>query len=345
MTKQQIGAFISGCAGLTLSSAELDFFAKTNPFGLIVFKRNCESPEQLKALTSAFRNAVGRKDAPVLVDQEGGRVQRMGPPSNVWRKFPKARLFGMAYDRGAVSALRAARRVGRLMAADLIDAGITVDCVPVLDVPQSGAHDVIGNRAYATSPEQIISLARAHAAGLVEGGVIPVMKHMPGHGRALVDSHLSLPRVEASLEELESTDFAPFAAYADCPIGMTAHVVYTAIDKSEPATLSRKVIKSIIRGLIGFDGLLLTDDLSMKALSGTYAEKCKKALAAGCDVVLHCSGVLEHMEEVAAAAGPLKGKSLRRAKAAVKSRRKPLPFDQKAALKDLDFVMGLDAAV
>jgi beta-N-acetylhexosaminidase len=345
MIKRPIGAFISGCSGPKLSVQELAFFERTNPFGLIVFKRNCESPEQLQILTKAFRDAVGRKDAPVLVDQEGGRVQRMGPPSNVWRKYPKARTYGSLYAQHGVTALRSARRLGQLMAADLLDAGITVDCVPVLDVPQPGANDVIGNRAYSTQTEQIIALARAHAAGLVDGGVIPVMKHLPGHGRAQVDSHLSLPIVDASLAELEATDFMPFAAFADCPMGMTAHVVYTAIDQTAPATLSKKVIKSIIRERIGFDGLLMTDDLSMKALAGSYAEKCQKALAAGCDVVLHCSGILENMEEVAAAAGTLKGKALRRAKAAVKSRRKPLPFDKKAALRDWDRVMELDAAV
>jgi beta-N-acetylhexosaminidase len=332
----KIGAFISGCAGPVLSASEIAFFERANPWGLIVFKRNCETPEQLLKLTGDFRRAVGRKDAPVLVDQEGGRVQRLGPPSNSWRKFPPARAFGDLYDANALAALRSARNVARLMAEDMMAAGINADCLPVLDVPQPGSHDVIGNRAYSMNRDQVMALARAHAAGLMDGGMLPVMKHIPGHGRSKVDSHLGLPVVEASLDELRETDFPPFAAFADCPMAMTAHVVYTAIDKTAPATLSTKVIKRIIRGEIGFDGLLMTDDLSMKALGGTFTEKVQRALKAGCDVVLHCHGILDEMEEVAAAAGHLKGRSLRRARAALKRIRKPLPFDRKVAMADLE---------
>ena len=330
----RIGAFISGCAGLQLSDAERDFFRRTSPWGLIVFKRNCETPAQLAALTADFRACVGRKNAPVLVDQEGGRVQRLGPPSNSWRKYPSARAFGDRYAQSPVDALRAARYLARLMAADMIASGITVDCLPVLDVPQAGAHDVIGNRAYSMARDEIIALGRAHVAGLMDGGVLPVMKHIPGHGRAKADSHMALPVVDTPLDELRVTDFAPFAALADLPMAMSAHVVYTAIDKTAPATLSSKVIKKIIRGEIGFDGLLMTDDLSMKALSGSFTEKVQRALAAGCDVVLHCGGNLAEMEEVAAAAGELKGKALRRARAAQKMARKPAKFDTRAALKD-----------
>ena len=334
-----IGAFISGCSGPVLSTAERAFFARTNPWGLILFKRNCETPEQLKRLTSDFRDAVGRKTAPVFIDQEGGRVQRLGPPSNAWRRYPAARAYGEAFNASALSGLRAARNVGRLMAEDLIAAGITANCVPVLDVPQPGAHEIVGNRAYSDRIEAIMALARAHAAGFADGGVLPVIKHIPGHGRARADSHLELPVVDATRAELEAVDFPPFAAMADAPMAMTAHVVYTAIDKTAPATLSKKVILSVIRKQIGFRGLLMTDDLSMKALTGSYADKTRRALDAGCDIVLHCNGEMVQMEEVAAAAGVLKGKALSRAKAALKAARKPQPFDRKMALKDLEAVL------
>ncbi len=336
----KIRSFISGCEGTQLSSAETSFFHEQNPWGLILFKRNCETPAQIAALTATFRAAVGRKDAPVFIDQEGGRVQRLGPPSNYWRKYPSARAFGDLYAKNPLAALRTARHVGRLMAEDLIEIGITADCLPVLDIPQAGAHDVIGNRAYSLDIEHVMALARAHTAGLMDGGVLPVIKHIPGHGRSDVDSHHNLPVVNAKREELERVDFPPFAAFADAPMAMTAHVIYSSIDKTAPATLSRKIIKSIIRAQIGFRGLLITDDLSMKALSGTLSEKCAKALSAGCDMLLHCNGKLEEMQEVAAAAGDLKGKALRRAKAALKSARKPQAFDRKTALKDLDLVVS-----
>ena len=332
-----IGAFIAGCEGTSLSAKEQAFFARTNPFGLILFKRNCDSPEQLKRLTDDFRAAVGRRNAPVLIDQEGGRVQRLGPP--VWRRFPPARAYGDAYARSPLAALRAARNAGRLMAEDLIACGITVDCVPVLDVPQPGAHEVIGSRAYGQEIATIMALARAHVAGFMDGGVLPVIKHIPGHGRARADSHLELPVVEASRAELTATDFPPFAAMADAPMAMTAHVVFTALDKAAPATLSKKVISTIIRQEIGFRGLLMTDDLSMKALSGSFAEKTAAALAAGCDLVLHCNGDMAEMEEVAAAAGALKGKSLSRARAALKAARRPQAFDRKQALNDLESLL------
>ena len=331
-----IGAFISGCLGPALNPSERAFFARSNPFGLILFRRNCETPEQLKRLTDDFRAAVGRKTAPVFIDQEGGRVQRLGPPSNAWRQYPPARAYGEAYARDPLTALRSARNVGRMMAEDLIAAGITANCVPVLDVPQPGAHEIIGSRAYSDRIEQIMALARAHAAGFADGGVLAVVKHIPGHGRAKADSHLELPMVDASLAELTDVDFPPFAAFADAPMAMTAHVVFTALDKSAPATLSRKVISAVIRKEIGFRGLLMTDDLSMKALTGSYAERTGRALAAGCDIVLHCNGEMAEMEEVAAAAGHLRGKALARARAALKRARKPQPFDRKQALMDLE---------
>jgi len=335
-----IGAFISGCEALSLSEAETRFFARANPWGLILFRRNCETPDQIRALTSAFRAAVGRGNAPVFIDQEGGRVQRLGPPNNAWRHYPSARSYGNLYCENPLAALRAARNVGRMMAEDLIASGITANCVPVLDVPQPGAHEIIGSRAYSDRIDHIMALARSHAAGFLDGGVLPVIKHIPGHGRARADSHLELPIVDASRAELEAVDFPPFAAMADAPMAMSAHVVYTAIDKTAPATLSKKVISTVIRKQIGFRGLLMTDDLSMKALSGSFSEKTQRALAAGCDMVLHCNGVMAEMEEVAAAAGLLKGKALLRAKAALKARNRPQTFDRKAALKDYEMIVS-----
>lgn len=324
-----------------MSADEIAFFRSEQPWGLILFKRNCESPEQLRVLTNAFREAVGRKNAPVLIDQEGGRVQRLGPPSNVWRKYTAARKFSDLYARSPLEALRAARNMGRLMAEDLLACGITVDCLPVLDVPQPGAHDVIGDRAYSLKIAEVMALARAHTAGLMEGGVLPVMKHIPGHGRSMVDSHQDLPVVKAEREELEMIDFPPFAAMADLPMAMTAHVIYTALDKSNPATLSKKIIKNVIREHMGFGGLLMTDDLSMKALGGSFAEKAAKAQAAGCDMLLHCNGKLDEMREVAAAALPLKGRAAVRAKAALKAQKKPQKFDKVAALKDWESLQSL----
>ncbi len=338
--QRHVKSFISGCAGLELTPAERELFKHHQPWGLILFQRNCASTNQLKALTDDFRKTIGRKDAPVLIDQEGGRVQRMGPNANPeWRKYPSASRFGERYQKCPVHALRTARSVGRLMAEDLHAAGITVNCLPVLDVPQPGSHAVISDRAYGTSPEIILALSRAHIAGFLDGGILPVMKHVPGHGRATVDSHKELPRVAAERVELESLDFRTFAGFADCPMAMTAHVVFEALDKYNPATLSKTVIRDVIRKQLGFNGLLMTDDLSMKALSGSFTEKTKAALEAGCDVVLHCNGSLEEMQEVAEAAAPLAGKAMARAKAALKQRRKPQSYDSKLALKDWDAVM------
>jgi beta-N-acetylhexosaminidase len=335
--KTVVKSFISGCESVTLSRAERDFFALSQPWGLILFQRNCASSTQLKALTADFRDAVGRKDAPVLIDQEGGRVQRMGPNANPeWRKYPSASRFGELYRQCPVHAMRAARNVGRLMAEDLESVGITVNCLPVLDVPQPGAHAVISDRAYDATPEIILALSRAHVAGFLDGGVLPVMKHVPGHGRATVDSHKELPRVTASRAELESVDFRTFAGFADCPMAMSAHVVFEVLDKHYPATLSKRIIRDVIRKQLGFNGLLMTDDLSMKALSGSYAEKTTAALEAGCDMVLHCNGILSEMQQVAEASPPLAGKAMVRAKAALKQRRKPSRYDVKTALKDLD---------
>jgi len=304
-------AAILGCAGTDLTAAERDFFRAADPLGFILFQRNCDSPVQVRRLVRDMRDCVRRSDAPVLIDQEGGRVARLKPPH--WRAAPAAGRFGAlaTADRGA--ALEAARLNATLMGHELADLGITVDCAPVLDLHIEGAHaGVVGDRALGAGPEQVAELGRAVCEGLLAAGVTPVIKHIPGHGRARVDSHHDLPRVDAPLAELRRTDFVPFRRLQDMPWGMTCHVVYTAIDPERPATASAKVIAEIIRGEIGFDGLLVTDDLSMKALQGSLGERTSRALAAGCDVALHCNGKLDEMREVAAAAGPLSRDAERR---------------------------------
>ena len=308
-------ALICGCAGVTLAEEERAFFAEERPWGLILFARNVESPAQVRALAADFRALVGREEAPVFIDQEGGRVQRLRPPH--WRDYPPAARFGELWARDPAAACRAARAVTWLLATELAELGINADALPVLDVPVEGAHDIIGDRAYARRPEVAALLARAAMSGLAAAGVAPVIKHIPGHGRARADSHEELPVVEAPLDALRAHDFPPFAALADAPMAMTAHVVYAAIDARNPATTSRTVIHDIIRGEIGFDGLLMSDDLNMKALAGPLAERTEAALAAGCDVALHCSGKLEEMREVAAACPELSGRALERAEAAM----------------------------
>jgi beta-N-acetylhexosaminidase len=325
-------ACILGCAGLRLSGEERAFYREVQPWGFILFRRNVESPDQVRALTEALRACVGRPDAPVLIDQEGGRVQRLGPPH--WPHYPP----GQAYGALAPSLQREMARLGaRLIAHDLAAVGINVDCLPVLDVPTPGAHDVIGDRAYDGSPDGVARLGRAAAEGLIAGGVLPVVKHIPGHGRASADSHKALPVVEASLAELDARDFAPFRALADMPMAMTAHVVYTAIDPTHPATTSPRVIGEAIRGAIGFQGLLMSDDLSMKALSGDLAGLARASLNAGCDVVLHCNGDRTEMQAVVAGSAPLDGKAQARATAALaRIARPPEPFDAAEARARFD---------
>lgn len=322
-------AAIYGCAGTELSSKERSFFREAQPWGFILFARNVADPAQLRSLTADLRETVGY-DAPVLIDQEGGRVQRLLPPH--WRAWPAGRRYGEIYARDAEKGLAAARLGAQLMAAELRDVGITVDCLPVLDVPVPGAHDVIGDRAYAETPEIVAALGLAAAGGLLSGGVLPVVKHMPGHGRAGVDSHKSLPVVDTPKAELERIDFAPFRALRQMPLGMTAHVVYKALDPDNPATTSGIVIREIIRGAIGFDGLLMSDDLSMQALSGTLRERARASLAAGCDLALHCNGRMPEMEEVAAEAPILSGKPLARSEAALARLTVPsVPIDTDSA--------------
>ncbi|APH72239.1 beta-N-acetylhexosaminidase [Aquibium oceanicum] len=308
-------AIIFGCAGKSLTDEERGFFRGEKPWGFILFARNIGEAGEIRDLVAELRETVGREDAPVFIDQEGGRVQRIRAP--LAPSYPTAAALGELHRRDTQAGLRAAWLMSRLHAFDLMRFGINADCLPVLDVPVEGAHDVIGNRAYAKVPGVVAEMGRAAADGLVAGGVLPVMKHMPGHGRAFADSHLSLPVVDAGLDELRAHDFAPFKTLSDLPMGMTAHVVYTALDAQNPATTSAKVIGEIIRGEIGFDGLLMSDDVSMKALSGDFRQKTRAILAAGCDVVLHCNGVMDEMRAVAGEASVLAGPSLERAERAL----------------------------
>ena len=295
---------IFGCAGAELRDEERRLFAETEPSGFILFARNCRAPDQVRALTASLRDSIGWDEAPVLIDQEGGRVARLGPPR--WPKRPAARIFAdLARHDGIVAASEAARLNARLMAADLRALGITVDCAPVLDVPAPGAHEIIGDRAHGEDPATIAALGRAVCEGLLAGGVLPVVKHIPGHGRAAADSHVELPVVTATHAEMRHTDFAPFAALNDMACAMAAHVLYTDLDATAPATASRAVIEDVIRGDIGFGGLLISDDIGMEALSGTPGERCAAMLAAGCDVALECSGAFQVMRATAEAARPL----------------------------------------
>jgi beta-N-acetylhexosaminidase len=318
-------AIVFGCAGPKLAAEERRFFAAADPLGFILFARNCVDPAQLRALVADLRDAVGRADAPVLIDQEGGRVQRLGPPN--WPKRPPAAAFAALAKRDEKAGGEAARLNARLMAADLHSVGIDVDCAPVIDLPVPGAHDVIGDRAHGDTPERVAALGRAVCEGLIVGGVQPVIKHIPGHGRARADSHIELPVVDTSLAELRRTDFRPFVALKEMPWAMTAHVLYRAIDEDGPVTSSRHGIDAIIRGEIGFDGILLSDDVSMEALKGTLAERARAVLAAGCDVALHCSGKLDEMRAIAADISPLSADAVRRIDRAAAVARMPEPAD------------------
>jgi beta-N-acetylhexosaminidase len=320
-------AMILGCAGPELGREEAAFFADADPWGFILFRRNVESPDQVRRLTDALRAAVGR-EAPILIDQEGGRVQRMGPP--YWQKYPPGEAYLKATN-DPLAARELARLGARLMAHDLKAVGVNVDCVPVLDVPVPGAHDIIGDRAYGRDPATVAQLGRAAAEGLLAGGVLPVVKHMPGHGRAFADSHKELPTVHADFDALDAWDFAPFKALSDMPIAMSAHVVFTAIDPKRPATTSKKAVK-LMREHLGFQGLLLSDDLVMNALSGTLTERAEAALKAGCDAVVHWNGDMSEMKQVAAGVGKLQGKSARRASAALaRIVHTPEPLDEREA--------------
>jgi len=327
-------AFITGVSGPELTGAEREFIRSERPWGFILFKRNIETPAQVILLVRELREAIGNPDAPVLIDQEGGRVQRLGPPH--WPVYPSGAVFGALYDVDRSLGLTAARLSARLMAADLIELGVTVDCLPLADVPVAGADAVIGNRAYGTEPGKVAAIARAVTDGLEQGGVLPVLKHIPGHGRATADTHFRLPEVDTSKIELERTDFAAFQPLADLPMAMTAHVVFSALDPAQPATTSATIIQQVIRGVIGFQGLLMSDDVSMNALAGSIAERTRAIFTAGCDMVLHCNGKLGEMCEVAAETPELSGMALERAKRALASRRAPQAFDRLAARAELE---------
>ncbi len=332
---------IYGCSGLQLGAEERAFFSDAQPWGFILFARNISDRDQVRALVEALRETVDDARAPVLIDQEGGRVSRLNPP--IWRERPAAARFGQVYANARDAACEAAYLNARLIANDLAELGINVDCLPLLDVPAEGASDVIGDRAFARDPAVIIDLGRAVIEGLMEGGVLPVMKHIPGHGRALADSHLALPHVTTDSEILSATDFVTFRSLNQCPMAMTAHVVYDAVDPQRPATTSPKVIRDVIRGEIGFDGLLMSDDVSMGALSGPIAVRTRAALFAGCDVVLHCNGKMAEMKDVAEAAKPLENAPLKRAEHALGLLTAPDPFDPAGAEARLNELLGAAA--
>jgi beta-N-acetylhexosaminidase len=337
-----LSAFITGVAGEALTGDEWRFLQDARPCGLILFKRNCQSPDQVRALVNAFKDAIGSDDLLIVIDQEGGRVQRLQPPH--WRALPPAASFGHLYRDDPDLAISAARAVAQVNAMDLRALGLNTNCAPVLDLPVPGMTDAIGDRAYGPGIDMIAALGRAVADGLLHGGILPCMKHLPGHGRAKSDSHKMLPVVAASIDELAASDFRPFQALNDLPIGMTAHILYTDIDRNGPATTSRLVVETVIRGEIGFHGLLLSDDLSMQALAGSMAERTVAVLAAGCDVALHCNGKLDEMLVVAGSCPALEGPSLERFEAALKRRGVPGAFDVSEALEALAEVLAVTGA-
>ena len=329
---------IYGCHGTELLEDERRFFAEAQPWGFILFGRNVADREQLRRLASDLRECVNDPDAPVLIDQEGGRVARLKLPQ--WKARPPAARFGALRATAPAIAREAVYLNARLIAHDLGECGINVDCAPVLDLPAEGADDVIGDRAFGTDPSTIIDLGRAVIEGLIEGGVLPVMKHIPGHGRATADSHKMLPHVTTSIEELSATDFVTFRSLNHCPLAMTAHVVYDEIDAQRPATTSPKIIRDVIRGEIGFEGVLISDDLSMNALAGALSVRARAALFAGCDIVLHCNGGMDEMREVAAEAKPLEEISHKRTQAALALLAPPDEFDVAAGEARLAELMG-----
>lgn len=333
MTRPPIKPVILSCAGPRLTDEERALIARENPFGLIIFRRNIENPQQVQALTADFRTLVERGDAPVLIDQEGGRVTRFTAPN--WHEFPAPARYGQLAEQNNpdIDALALTHSAGLLLGAECRFAGVTVDCAPMIDVPAVDAHaGVIGDRAFARDADRIIKLARAFADGLLEAGVLPVMKHIPGHGRATADSHLELPVVNADRATLEATDFAPFKALANTiPLAMTAHVLYPAVDPVYPATLSKTIITDIIRGHMGFDGFLMTDAIEMKALKDSLANLTRACLAAGNDAVLYCAGDMAGNSAVLAAAAPMTDRALARwARAVSMVPVKPAGFDPAA---------------
>ena len=332
-------AVIFGCEGPALTPWEADFFRSADPLGFILFARNCQVPDQIRTLIRDLRETIGRPEAPVLIDQEGGRVARLKPPA--WRAAPPAADFGALAAVDPDRAAEAVRLNARLLAAELGDLGINVDCAPVLDLRRPETHAAIGDRAFGPDPALVAALGRAFCEGLLDGGVCPVVKHMPGHGRAVVDSHAELPVISAALDDLEATDFEAFRLLNDAPMGMTAHIVCAALDPDRPATTSPVVIEQVIRGRIGFQGFLMSDDLSMSALQGTLGARAAASLAAGCDAVLHCNGERAEMEAVAGAAGPLNDAARARLDAAMARCATPPETIEIAAMsRTLDAIMS-----
>jgi beta-N-acetylhexosaminidase len=335
-------AFISGCSGTSLNGAERRFFAENRPCGLILFARNCETPDQLRALVASFKEAVESDDVLILIDQEGGRVQRLRPPH--WRNMPPARCYGRLYERDPEAGKAAAFAGARLIAEELFGLGITVNCTPVLDVPEKGAHEIIGDRAFSTNPDEVGVLGRAVMEGTMAGGVLPVIKHVPGHGRAKADSHLSLPRIDVSECALKAIDFRPFHALRDAPLAMTAHVLLPCYDERRPATISPVIMSEVIRGLIGLEGLVMSDDIGMKALRGPFAERAREVIAAGCDVVLHCSGDFAEMVDTARATPLLDGIAAERFVRARSFLHASEPFDEAEAMARVSEAAGTPVA-
>jgi len=329
-------AAILGCLGPRLRPDERAFFADAQPWGFILFARNIETPDQVRRLTHGLREAVGW-NAPVLIDQEGGRVQRMGPPH--WRQWlpPLDQIAGAGENAPRSMELRS-----QIIAAELRAVGIDVNCAPMADIAEPLTHAVLKNRCYGTDRDTVIACARAVANGLLRGGVLPILKHMPGHGRALVDSHLDLPTIDADPKDMENNDFATFKALSDLKMGMTAHLVYRTLDPDRPATQS-PIMMDVIRNHIGFDGLLMTDDISMQALDGSLTDRASASIKAGCDLVLHCNGDLPEMREIVEAAGEMQGKSVDRANAALAQRKDPEEFDIKAAEAELTALLPCGA--
>ena len=330
-------AVILGCAGPDLGAAEARFFHRADPLGFILFARNCVSPRQVRRLVRDLRASVGRADAPVLIDQEGGRVARLRPPH--WRALPAALSVAALADRYPARVEEAAWLHARLIAHDLLDLGITVDCAPVLDVLQDDTDPAIGDRAWGRTPEVVARLGRAVCRGLLAGGLLPVIKHMPGHGRATADSHVTLPVVSASRSELETVDLIPFRALNAMPWGFTAHVVYEAFDRGRPGSASKTVIEEVIRRRIGFDGVLMCDDLGMGALAGDFGQRTAAVLAAGCDLAVHCSGNLDEMRAVLAAARPISPATTARLARGEALRQSPSPFDPENGARRLEELM------
>jgi beta-N-acetylhexosaminidase len=327
------GAAIFGCEGLRLSPEERDFFRDFDPFGFIIFARNVDTPEQLLALTKSLREAVGR-EAPILIDQEGGRVQRMRGPH--WREWtPPLQAIAEAGDGAAeMMALRS-----KIIATELLAVGIDANCAPLADIASETTHPFLRNRCYGETAEGVTRIARAVADAYLEMGVLPVAKHLPGHGRSVNDTHHDLPRVTVDRNTLIETDFAPFKALSDLPMAMTAHIIFTAYDAETPATQSPEMLR-VIREEIGFGGLLMTDDLNMQALSGSLGERASRSIAAGCDIALHCKGAMAEMLQVAAAAGAMRETTRQRAHAALAQRRAAKPVDIAALEADLARLTG-----